>query len=312
MFTMGVRFFRTVFLVINMSVLFRYLNSLCSDKEYEYKNTCCPKCMPGLYVQEHCTQDAGTSCHPCDNGTYQDNLNGDEECFKCTICEEGTYETKACSSTQDTVCDCTEGFHCTDITTDGCRKCLKHRSCPLGQKVIREGAYRRDTECGPCANGSCLSEEPSEKGTKCTPSTTNSESNQAIVILSVIVALLVLLCIFLLWKNISKYFDLALGFLSKKTDNIGNPNLTLQKSVQEQEQDTKNMECVTFSVEESRDFSTSVSDSVHSKLWDSGTLKKKNIENSELKMAHSKMKPEVQGVTVRSTSSVEPFGNNIY
>ncbi|XP_059812059.1 uncharacterized protein LOC132384701 isoform X2 [Hypanus sabinus] len=361
---------------IIFSILFRHLNSSCSITEYEFKDICCPKCEPGSYVEEHCTEYGGTICHSCNTGTYQDSLNADEDCLKCTICGEGTYEILACSSTRDTVCDCTEGFYCTNITRDGCRECLKHRHCPPGQQVIRrapirifylcsslalstmipgtatqtqrplrrrhheprgpsEGGdsnreapprrvttcspprtYRRNTECGPCANGNCFSEGSSEKVTKLTETrsitanATNVEYNQTTVItLSVIVVFLILLCIFFSWKQILKYFGLTMGcWLKGKPGNIGNPNPILQESVEEQGQHTKNINCATFSVEESTYFITPDSDLKDDQLCGRG----KSTKYLELKLDQHEMKLEVHTISaIKSSGSVEPFWNDI-
>ncbi|XP_072927189.1 uncharacterized protein [Hemitrygon akajei] len=316
MFAKKVSALRMIFLGIIFSILFRHLNSSCNIAEYEFKDICCPKCEPGLYVEEHCTEYGGTICHSCNTGTYQDSLNADEDCLKCTICGEGTYEILACSSTRDTVCDCTEGFYCTNITRDGCRECLKHRHCPPGQQVIRRGTYRRNTECGPCANGNCFSEGSSEKGTKLTETrsitanATNAEYNQTTVItLSVIVVFLLLLCIFLSWKQILKYFGLTMGcWLKGKPGNIGNPNPILQESVEEQGQHTKNINCATFSMEESTYFITPDSDLKDDQLCGRG----KSTKYLELKLDQHEMKLEVHTISaIKSSSSVEPFWNDI-
>ncbi|XP_062893063.1 tumor necrosis factor receptor superfamily member 14-like [Mobula hypostoma] len=303
--------------LITLSILLKHLNSSCSITEYEFKGVCCPKCDPGLYVEEHCTEYGGTICHSCNTGTYQDSLNADEDCLRCTICGEGTYEILACSSTRDTVCDCTEEFYCTNITIDGCRECLKHRRCPPGEQVIRKGNYRRNTECGPCANGNCFTEGSSEKGTKMTETksitanATNPECNQTTkIILSVIVVFLVLPYIFLLRKQILKYFGLTFGsWLKRKPGNVGNSNPSLQESVEEQGQHPKNINCVASSAEESTYFITPVSDLKDDKLCGRGT---KSTKYSELKLAQHEMKSEVHTISaIKSSSSVEPFRNNI-
>ncbi|XP_078287499.1 tumor necrosis factor receptor superfamily member 14-like [Rhinoraja longicauda] len=161
-----------------------YSNNSCNVNEYKYMDICCPRCKPGDRLQEHCTQNSGTNCESCVNDTYQSDFNAGKECIKCTICEEGATEIKPCSSTRDTVCNCTEGHYCPNITKDGCRKCLKHRVCSASEPEVRKGTSSTDTECQPCANGICSQEGKTNIGN----TAENLKCQTIIIILSAIVA----------------------------------------------------------------------------------------------------------------------------
>ncbi|XP_038642248.1 tumor necrosis factor receptor superfamily member 14-like [Scyliorhinus canicula] len=185
-------------------------------------------CKPGLRVGEHCTQHSGTQCQPCQNKTYQDHFNGDERCKACKSCGEGMFPMKECENTYDTVCDCSEGYHCDNITEDGCDQCTRHSNCGPGEEVVRRGAYRKDTLCRPQPSG-----RPFTGETSSTPSVDESKAsetgcphdgtfNVAALVLGLLAPVII---VFLKWKSIIK----AIQACSKVTNGVVN-----QQPVQEQ------------------------------------------------------------------------------
>ncbi|XP_055520377.1 tumor necrosis factor receptor superfamily member 14-like [Leucoraja erinacea] len=142
-----------------------YSSNACQPKEYKYKDICCPECLPGSRVQEHCTPDSGTTCQNCSHGTYQPYYTGSKDCVNCAICGEGAEEIKACSSTHNSVCNCMEGHYCVrNITKNSCARCLKHTSCLATEMVVSKGTYWTDTECRPCAERNCSPSDLRQNG----------------------------------------------------------------------------------------------------------------------------------------------------
>ncbi|XP_041036083.1 tumor necrosis factor receptor superfamily member 5-like isoform X2 [Carcharodon carcharias] len=227
----------------------------CDEKEYEHQGFCCPKCKPGLRVGEHCTPNSGTQCHPCTNKSYQDSYNGDEKCKTCKLCGEGMFPIKDCTVTCDTVCDCLEGFHCDNITADGCGQCTEHSTCLPGEEMISKGAYRKDTVCHLLPSGSSISGEaatkPSAKGsedseTGLTGCTTGDTYNIPAIILSLLLAIQTVMILICGWTFIAHYFHKACRVFSKKTDRRNGAETVTQEPVQEQGAG----ECLPVSVEE--------------------------------------------------------------
>ncbi|XP_078392070.1 tumor necrosis factor receptor superfamily member 5-like [Cetorhinus maximus] len=233
-----------LFIQVPICALHFIYHSACDEKEYEHQGFCCPKCKPGLRVGEHCTPNSGTQCHPCTNKSYQDSYNGDEKCKTCKLCGEGMFPLKECTLTGDTVCDCLEGFHCDNITDDGCGQCTKHSTCLPGEAMRSKGAYRKDTVCHPQPSGSSISGEaatkPSAKGsedretgrTGCRPGDIYKIPAIILSLLNVIQAVIIL---FYGRRFIARCFHKARRFFSKqKPDETNGAEAVTQEPVQEQ------------------------------------------------------------------------------
>ncbi|XP_041063388.1 tumor necrosis factor receptor superfamily member 16-like [Carcharodon carcharias] len=106
------------------------LATSCGSGEYSFQALCCPVCRAGACVSKHCTSSTSTICVPCACGAFIDQPNGLEKCFKCKYCnpELGLHTLRECTETQDTVCDCKEGYTCLVKTKDGCHMCTKYIS----------------------------------------------------------------------------------------------------------------------------------------------------------------------------------------
>ncbi|XP_072423085.1 uncharacterized protein [Chiloscyllium punctatum] len=206
--------------------------SQCGEKEYKHLDICCPMCKPGQRVNGHCTSTSGTECHSCADKTYQDSFNGDDDCKTCRSCAEGTFPVIPCTVKRNTICDCLEGFHCENITVDGCEKCTKHRTCPPGEEVVSKGAYRKDTECRRQETGSILPEEGTgERVPGQTGDISGCVSYIYVIVLSVVWCVLVGILLFLHWKSLTTPFCSAIAWCLEKTKE---KEAVIQRPVQEE------------------------------------------------------------------------------
>ncbi|XP_036602406.1 tumor necrosis factor receptor superfamily member 14-like isoform X5 [Trichosurus vulpecula] len=146
-------FLQLLMLSIIMTRLIPYKEALeCMVGEYEVDGQCCPICHAGYRVHETCTIMTGTTCVACDPGTYTAHQSGLKECLQCKVCdpEFGFMTIKECSSTSNTVCDCSPGYFCADMKGDDCELCVHHQVCTPGQYVKSRGTKRKNTICETC------------------------------------------------------------------------------------------------------------------------------------------------------------------
>ncbi|XP_015259729.1 PREDICTED: tumor necrosis factor receptor superfamily member 26-like isoform X3 [Cyprinodon variegatus] len=116
------------------------------DTEYLHSSICCLKCEAGQFVKSHCTE-AGQkgSCEKCEDGTFTEHANGLKQCIKCTQCPPDQEMLRACTPTQDTVCQCKPGRYC--HPDEACEICKKCRSCKGDEEVVKNCTSTSDTEC---------------------------------------------------------------------------------------------------------------------------------------------------------------------
>ncbi|KAM4806679.1 tumor necrosis factor receptor superfamily member 14 isoform X2 [Urocitellus parryii] len=128
---------------------------LCREEEYPVGTECCPKCSPGYHVKQACSELTGTVCIPCPPETYTAHPNGLSQCLPCRVCDPalGLDTRQKCSSMQDTVCSCRQGYFCEAEDRDHCIMCLPHTICQPGQRVQRRGTDSQDTVCANCSLG---------------------------------------------------------------------------------------------------------------------------------------------------------------
>ncbi|KAK2850770.1 hypothetical protein Q5P01_007046 [Channa striata] len=144
----------TSFLILMMKIFSGHCLT-CHRAEYQIRNECCPKCLPGSRVKTDCTEFRSTSCLACLDGTYMDQPTGLKYCLSCTNCETGSgLRIKTlCTATSDAVCEPLDGFYCVDSTENSCVRATKHRSCEPGQYVSSKGTASSDTLCSRCPDG---------------------------------------------------------------------------------------------------------------------------------------------------------------
>uniref|UniRef100_A0A8D0E9Z4 TNF receptor superfamily member 11b n=1 Tax=Salvator merianae TaxID=96440 RepID=A0A8D0E9Z4_SALMN len=134
----------------------------------------CDQCPPGTYVKRHCTASLKTECVPCPDQHYTDEWNYNDECQYCNmVCKELQYEKVKCSSTQNRVCECIEGWY---LDLEFCVKCTE---CPPGFGVVQQGTSESDTVCERCPEG-YFSNETSSKAS-CKKHTNCSELDLKII-----------------------------------------------------------------------------------------------------------------------------------
>lgn len=102
-------------------------------------------CQPGTRVLKHCTATLETMCISCTHGTYMDRSNGLEKCMKCKYCdaELGLETQRECSETQDTGCECKEGYFCLAKTKDKCHMCTKYITHFLNDSKTDKGDLKQ-------------------------------------------------------------------------------------------------------------------------------------------------------------------------
>uniref|UniRef100_UPI00398E9CB8 tumor necrosis factor receptor superfamily member 5-like n=1 Tax=Pristiophorus japonicus TaxID=55135 RepID=UPI00398E9CB8 len=228
------------------------IDKSCSEKEYKHDGVCCPMCHPGQRVLKHCEKDLGTACNLCEDASYQNSFNGDENCIPCSDCREGMYSIVTCTLKSDTICDCSEGYHCENITSKGCNKCTKHSTCKPRELQIGKGAYRRDTECQPRPRGHNLS----KKAPTIPPERTNDDENgqtghtpgsapanvQYIIMFFILSLSVCANIVCMIWKREVIIYHLCSGFstigacFKQATDDEHRAEAGVQTSVQEQQQ----------------------------------------------------------------------------
>ncbi|XP_006161236.1 tumor necrosis factor receptor superfamily member 14 isoform X2 [Tupaia chinensis] len=127
----------------------------CTEEEYPVGAQCCPKCSPGYHVKYTCGELTGTVCVPCHPGTYTTHHNGLSECLQCRVCEPamGLVTRRNCSSTENTVCGCSQGHFCDVRDGDHCIVCRPLTVCRPGQRVLERGTESQDTMCQDCPPG---------------------------------------------------------------------------------------------------------------------------------------------------------------
>ena len=67
-------------------------------------------------------------------------------CFSCTECDGKTYLKKACTKTEDTVCECISGYFYKSISST-CERC---KDCSIGQGVLVACTHSTRRICRPC------------------------------------------------------------------------------------------------------------------------------------------------------------------
>ncbi|XP_018538257.1 tumor necrosis factor receptor superfamily member 1A isoform X1 [Lates calcarifer] len=154
-------------------------------KSWEYDNEkghCCDKCHAGFKLLEVCHGDGQRSkCVPCPDRQYTDQINYSPNCRSCSTCKKNEILTKPCGRSQNTICQCKDGYYKAfiDSGTYECRKCTKCgpdettiKTCTPEQNTVcecKENYYRVMRKCEPCKScGPQCSQH-------CTPSVQNTK-----------------------------------------------------------------------------------------------------------------------------------------
>ncbi|XP_072464555.1 tumor necrosis factor receptor superfamily member 4 isoform X2 [Notamacropus eugenii] len=136
----------------------------CGRNSYSSAGKCCQYCKPGFEMVSRCTDKEDTQCKPCAKRLFNDGFNY-HLCQSCTQCNVGSGSQifKNCTSSSDTVCQCTPGTQpvetfklgvdCTpclpgQFSLGGNTLCKPWTNCTaIGKRTLRAGSSRTDTEC---------------------------------------------------------------------------------------------------------------------------------------------------------------------
>ncbi|KAJ8415818.1 hypothetical protein AAFF_G00403750 [Aldrovandia affinis] len=129
------------------------LGESCASGRFTDSGECCNLCLAGHGVAVGCRQE-NTQCQPCQKGLTFSAAEGLSPCRACARCPTGIPETAPCSASQDTQCDCGEGFYVWREENGTASLCAACSLCGRGQGVTRA--------CGPLGNSVC---QPCEPGT---------------------------------------------------------------------------------------------------------------------------------------------------
>uniref|UniRef100_A0A3B1JIY4 Neurotrophin receptor associated death domain n=1 Tax=Astyanax mexicanus TaxID=7994 RepID=A0A3B1JIY4_ASTMX len=130
------------------------------------RGECCSLCPAGTGVISECGPQ-NTKCQSCQDGVTFSDSEGLSACRACARCPPGIPQLARCTLTQDTHCDCGEGFFLwrDGNSTEG--RCAPCSVCERGEGVTRLCGAAGNTECQPCPPGT-YSEVRSTTQT-CTP-----------------------------------------------------------------------------------------------------------------------------------------------
>ncbi|KAK7157450.1 hypothetical protein R3I93_008819 [Phoxinus phoxinus] len=119
---------------------------VCISEQFTKTGECCSMCPAGSGLANNCGQE-DTKCKPCKDGVSFSDSESLSACRLCAHCPSGISELARCTPTQETHCDCGEGFF---LWRDGNRTsslCAACSMCEHGSGVARE--------CGPLGNTVC-------------------------------------------------------------------------------------------------------------------------------------------------------------
>lgn len=141
------------------------LGDACASGQLTESGQCCSLCPVGFGVAVQCGKE-DTKCQPCPQGTFSSSESL-EPCLPCTKCPSGVPTVAACSATEDTQCECDNGFFL--LRSHGlCAPCSK---CRHAEGVFRECGPRGDTLCKICGAGTFIENQtgtkPCQNCTKC-------------------------------------------------------------------------------------------------------------------------------------------------
>ncbi|CAN9513726.1 unnamed protein product [Ophioblennius macclurei] len=128
------------------------MNCTSEDKYKSTDGTCCDRCPAGEYLQADCTATEPTSCAKCGRGNFMDIKNYFYRCHSCKECSPNEKQSKFsdCTATKNTVCQCQEGFYCSN---DDCDHCELVTQCRPGEGVLIRATRTSNTVCAPCRGG---------------------------------------------------------------------------------------------------------------------------------------------------------------
>ncbi|KAM6465671.1 tumor necrosis factor receptor superfamily member 10B-like isoform 1-T1 [Liasis olivaceus] len=123
------------------------LQAYCDPGEYPYSGICCKYCPAGTHFEEYCDfPHTLGKCKSCTDGeNYMDRENRLDHCLSCDECKSGFRMVKPCTTKNNTVCQCNDGY----FRPQGCEECMKcKKRCPEGQVIVHSCNATMDMKCG--------------------------------------------------------------------------------------------------------------------------------------------------------------------
>ncbi|XP_022621339.1 tumor necrosis factor receptor superfamily member 16-like [Seriola dumerili] len=144
--------------VICAFLLFKLtLGDACASNQFTESGQCCSLCLAGFGVEVQCGKE-DTKCAPCPTGTFSSS-EGLGPCLPCAKCPQSVPMVASCSASQDTQCECDNGFFF--LSTHGlCAPCSK---CNRGEGATQECGLKGDSMCQICGPGTFSEEHASTK-----------------------------------------------------------------------------------------------------------------------------------------------------
>ncbi|KAM6936318.1 tumor necrosis factor receptor superfamily member 16 [Lycodopsis pacificus] len=145
------------FVICALVLLKIALGDACASGQFTESGQCCSLCPAGFGSKAGCWKE-DTKCTPCPQGTFSSS-EGLGPCLPCAKCPLSVPMVASCSATQNTQCECDNGFFF--LSNHGlCAPCSK---CTRSEGVIRECGPQGDTQCQTCGPGTFSEERISTK-----------------------------------------------------------------------------------------------------------------------------------------------------
>ncbi|XP_059196004.1 tumor necrosis factor receptor superfamily member 5 [Centropristis striata] len=125
----------------------------CSNgNKYQKNGICCDRCAAGEYVRTECDSEKPTECAECRREYFTSAANHLKRCQRCRYCDPSNHlrKLKECTGKEDTVCECEDGFYCSDPQ---CEHCNPATMCSEGQGVKFKATRTNNTVCAVCEDG---------------------------------------------------------------------------------------------------------------------------------------------------------------
>uniref|UniRef100_G3P1G4 Neurotrophin receptor associated death domain n=1 Tax=Gasterosteus aculeatus TaxID=69293 RepID=G3P1G4_GASAC len=140
----------------------------CASGQLTESGQCCSLCPAGFEMKVDCGKE-DTKCTQCPKGTFSSS-EGLGPCLPCAKCPRSVPTVASCSATQDTQCECDDGY----FFLGRHALCLPCSKCTPGEGVTRECGPHGDTRCEVCGPGTFSEErfstKPCQACTQCSDS----------------------------------------------------------------------------------------------------------------------------------------------
>ncbi|XP_036435964.1 tumor necrosis factor receptor superfamily member 16 [Colossoma macropomum] len=146
------------------------VGDVCVTMRFTHHGECCSECLPGTGVASECGAE-NTKCQECQDGVTFSDSAGLSGCLACAHCPPGVPQLARCTVTQDTQCDCGEGFFLWRDGNSTVGRCAPCSVCQRGEEVTRMCGPLGNTECKPCLPGTFSEQQsasqPCQPCTRC-------------------------------------------------------------------------------------------------------------------------------------------------